>query len=100
MHHPQGTTRRLVHAHLPFIFSRLLAHFVKVEHMSSKVLLSTPFTKMIEVTLLVGRHGLRQGGVGIKKKDLGSIFLVTSHGLNQPPNVIRHTSTLGNNYII
>ena len=59
MHHPQGTTRRLVHAHLPFIFSRLLAHFVKVGHMSSKVLLSTPFTKMIEVTLLVGRHGLR-----------------------------------------
>ena len=45
MPHPQQATRHLVHVHLPFIFSRLLARFVKVEHMSSKVPLSTPFHK-------------------------------------------------------
>ena len=60
MPHPRRTTRRLVHAHLPFIFSSLLARFVKVEHLSSKVLLSTPFHKgHAEVTLLAGKHGLR-----------------------------------------
>jgi hypothetical protein len=60
MPHPQRTTRRLVHAHLPFIFSRLLARFVKVEHMSNKVLLPTPFHKdHAEVALLAGKHGLQ-----------------------------------------
>ena len=60
MPHPQRTTRRLVHAYLRFTFSRLLARFVKVEHMSSKVLLSTPFHKdHAEVTVLAGKHGLR-----------------------------------------
>ena len=59
MPHPQGATRRLVDAHLPFIFSHLLARFVKVEHMSSKVFLSTPFHKDDEGTLLAGKHGLR-----------------------------------------
>jgi hypothetical protein len=32
--------------------------------------------------------------------DLGSIFLVRSAGLNQLANIIRHTSILGNNYVI
>ena len=60
MPHPQRTTRRLVHAHLRFTFSHLLARFVKVEHMSSKVLLSTPIHKdHAEVTVLAGKHGLR-----------------------------------------
>ena len=59
MPHPQGATRRLVDAHLPFIFSHLLARFVKAEHMSSKVLSSIPFHKDDEGTLLAGKHGLR-----------------------------------------
>src|SRR6202522_2316917 len=41
-----------------------------------------------------------QGGVGIKNMDLGSDFLLTGLRLNQPANVIRHMSILGNNDVI
>src|ERR1700678_1088610 len=42
----------------------------------------------------------RQGGVGIENMDLGSNFLLTGLRLNQPANVIRHVSILGNNDVI
>ena len=41
-----------------------------------------------------------QGGVGIKNMDLGSNFLLTGLRLNQPANIIRHMSILGNNDVI
>ena len=39
-------------------------------------------------------------GVGIRNMDLGSNFLLTGLRLNQPANVIRHVSILGNNDVI
>jgi len=45
-------------------------------------------------------HDGQQGGVGIKNMDLGSNFLLTGLRLNQPANVIRHVSILGNNDVI
>ena len=63
------------------------------------------YSRILRISVRFGTRHLSHmsgvlGGVGIKKKDVGSIFLVTSAGLNQPPNVIRHVSTLGNNYLI
>ena len=43
---------------------------------------------------------MRQGGVGIVIKELGSNFLLMGSRLNQPANVIRHISKLGNDDVI
>jgi len=41
-----------------------------------------------------------QGGVRIETKELVSNFLLTGSRLNQPANVIRHISNLGNDDVI
>jgi len=43
---------------------------------------------------------MEQGGVGIVIKELGLNFLLTGSRLNQPANVIRHISKLGNDDVI
>jgi len=43
---------------------------------------------------------VHQGGVGIETKELGSNFLLTGSRLNQPANIIRHISNLGNDDVI
>jgi len=43
---------------------------------------------------------INQGGVGIETKELGLNFLLMGSRLNQPANIIRHISNLGNDDVI